>query len=158
MTRIVEMSTLHVAYDPYKTWWEQICCLQTRYLPKFYPSEWVELSWTPTCCITRRFMRLPKAGVVGKTHFDFWHFFAPWALCCLGFPFEMECHVVEDEWWRMWALTCWGHRRRGTESINGVTVSQKRRADVIAMRARGIIQREPTMQAVAALLTHLYVF
>ena len=49
--------------------------------------------------------------------------------------------------------------RRGTESINGVTVSEKRRADVIAMCAGGIVLQEPTMQAVgiAALITLLYV-
>ncbi|KAI9514113.1 hypothetical protein NQZ68_036174 [Dissostichus eleginoides] len=41
-----------------------------------------------------------------------------------------------------------GHRRRGTESINGVAVPEKRRADVIAMGAGGMVLQEPTMQAV----------
>lgn len=61
----------------------------------------------------------------------------------------MECQVVEGDWWRMWALTCWGHRRHGTESINGVTVSKKKRTDVIAMCARGIILQEPTTRVVS---------
>ena len=34
---------------------------------------------------------------------------------------------MEGDWWRMRALTCRGHRRRGTESINGVTVSEEKR-------------------------------
>lgn len=41
-----------------------------------------------------------------------------------------------------------GHRRRHTESINGVTVSEKKRADVIAMCAEGIVVLQMTMQAV----------
>lgn len=52
----------------------------------------------------------------------------------------VSCGGVEGR--RVWALTCWGHRRRGTESINGVTVSEKRRADVIAMCAGGIAAQE----------------
>lgn len=68
--------------------------------------------------------------------------------CCLWPHFKMECQVVEGDWWRMWALTCTGHRRRGTESINGVIVSEKRRADVIAMCAGGIILYKPAMQTV----------
>lgn len=69
--------------------------------------------------------------------------------CSLWLQFKMECQVVEGDWWRMWALTCWGHRRHGTESINGVTVSKKKRTDVIAMCARGIILQEPTARVVS---------
>lgn len=80
------------------------------------------------------------------------------SLCCsLWLKFKMECQVVEGDWWRMWALTCWGHRRHGTESINGVTVSEKKRTDVIAMCARGIILQDPTVRVVSLPFFNIFI-
>lgn len=90
-----------------------------------------------------------------KRGYHFCHF-SP--RCCLWLRFEMECHVVDGEWWRMWALTCWGHRRRGTESINGVTGSERRWADVIAMCAGGIVLQSDHADLTPDLITHWDVF
>lgn len=90
-----------------------------------------------------------------KRGYNFCHF-SP--RCCLWLRFEMECHVVDGEWWRMWALTCWGHRRCGTESINGVTGSERRWADVIAMCAGGIVLQSDHADLTPDLITHWDVF
>lgn len=74
------------------------------------------------------------------------HLWIPLLLPVILFWDEVSCGG-EGNGWRMWALTCQGHRRRTSESINGVAVSEKRRADAIAMSAQGIVLSESTLQA-----------